>query len=301
VAEEICCVVLSLRNEPGLVENVRSLMAQEPRPEIVVANSGGGGAAATLRQAGLDVPVVECEEPLYAGGVCNLGIEATSAPYVCFLAADCIARPGWIAHRLEAHRAGARAVSGALDNVYPNSACATAAFVLLASRRMPHCRPHHRVLYGLSYDRTLFDEHGRFRDDLRDGEDTEFRFRLGSAVDIAWAPGVRSAHRYPTGAGELMRDHYDRGRRARLHDGQGLRRVLAQSAWKWPKSSVAEAWQPRSPVSRGQLLRSLPAVALAVAAHVCGVLRSRLVGRRSADPAVKQWRDILGGLPERPW
>ena len=219
-------------------------LEQRPRPEIVVVNSGGGGATETLRRAGMDVPVVECPEPLYAGAVCNRGLAATSARFVSFLAADCIARPGWIATRLEAHRAGARAVSGALDNVFPENACATAAYVLLASRRMPHCRADHRNLYGLSYDRALFDRYGRFREDLRDGEDTEFKLRLGAEVDIVWAPGVRSAHRYPTRLLELVGDHHDRGRRVRLYDRQRLGRVLGQAVVTWPLSSVRETMRP---------------------------------------------------------
>ena len=106
----------------------------------------------------MDVPVVECPEPLYAGAVCNRGLAATSALRLA-LAADCIARPGWIATRLEAHRAGARAVSGALDNVFPRTP-ARPPPTSCWPRRMPHCRADHRNLYGLSYDRALFDRYG---------------------------------------------------------------------------------------------------------------------------------------------
>lgn len=52
---------------------------------------------------------------LLPGAVRNLGIAATSAPYVSFLAADCRAERGWAAGRLAAHRAGAPAVSGIMS------------------------------------------------------------------------------------------------------------------------------------------------------------------------------------------
>src|SRR5262249_39445175 len=86
---QLACVVLSLENEPGLVDAVRSILAQRPTPEVVVVNSGGGDPASTLRAAGIDVPVIDVRRRLLPGAVRNLGIGATSAPVVAFLAADC--------------------------------------------------------------------------------------------------------------------------------------------------------------------------------------------------------------------
>ncbi|MBN9023617.1 MAG: glycosyltransferase family 2 protein, partial [Rhizobiales bacterium] len=87
-APELAAIVLALGAPDEAVEAVRSLLAQDPPVEIVVVNSGGGGMAAKLRAAGIDVPVIEREERLYAGAVRNLGIAATRAPFVGFLAAD---------------------------------------------------------------------------------------------------------------------------------------------------------------------------------------------------------------------
>jgi glycosyltransferase involved in cell wall biosynthesis len=91
---QIACAVLSLRNEPGLTAAVQSLLAQEEPLEVVVVNSGGHDPTDTLREAGIEVPVIHRKERLYVGGARNLGIDATRAPYVAFLAADCIALPG---------------------------------------------------------------------------------------------------------------------------------------------------------------------------------------------------------------
>ena len=103
---DLAGVVIALGAPASAVDAVRSLLEQDPPVEVVVVNSGGGDMAARLREAGLDVPVVEREERLFAGAVRNLGIAATRAPYVGFLAADCRAAPGWSRHRLRAHRAG---------------------------------------------------------------------------------------------------------------------------------------------------------------------------------------------------
>src|SRR5438270_13637868 len=93
-APELACVVLSLGNQPELPDAVRSLTGQQPRAEIVVVNSGGGDPRRALLAAGLDVPVISFAQRLFAGGARNVGIRATSARFVAFLAADCIAAPG---------------------------------------------------------------------------------------------------------------------------------------------------------------------------------------------------------------
>ncbi|HYH47235.1 MAG TPA: glycosyltransferase family A protein, partial [Thermoanaerobaculia bacterium] len=94
-APDLACVVLALGNPPELAAAVRSLLDQGEPMEVVVVNSAGGGAAATLAAAGLAVPVIERPERLLPGAARNLGIAATRAPFVAFLAADCWAEPGW--------------------------------------------------------------------------------------------------------------------------------------------------------------------------------------------------------------
>ncbi len=215
MADALACVVLSLRDEPGLVAAVRSLVDQDTPAEIVVVNSGGGDPGETLRQAGLSTRVVTRRERLNPGAVRNLGIAATHAPYVAFLAADCIAEPGWVSERLRGHRMGSLAVASALTNAYPQSCCAWASYMILFARRVPgpSVPRHDRLLYGVSYAREVFDRFGLFREDMRSGEDTEFHDRFSGIVPINWAPNVRTRHRHPTRVGALMLDQYLRGRR----------------------------------------------------------------------------------------
>ncbi len=209
---ELACAVLSFRDEPGLIDAVRSVLDQSDPVEVVVANSGGGDPAARLAAAGIDLRVISFEERLYPGGVRNVGIEATEAPYVAFLAADCIAEPGWVAGRLREHRAGAAAVASSVWNAFPDSTCAWASLLLLHSRLTELNKPGQRLLYGLSYDRRLFERYGLFREDLRAGEDTEFNARLGPEARVVAARGVRTAHRYPTEIPAMLQDAYRRGR-----------------------------------------------------------------------------------------
>lgn len=210
---DLACVVLSLGAQRGLADAVRSLVEQDPLPEVVVVNSAGGDPAASLAHAGLEVPVIDWPERLFAGAARNRGIAATSARYVAFLAADSVAEPGWVAGRIERHAAGADAVACVMASPPDASRSARAAHLLLNNRRMADTPPEERLFYGLSYDRELFTRFGPFREDMRVGEDSEFNARLQGSATFAWAPGVRTQHEAPSRPRDLLRDQYARGRR----------------------------------------------------------------------------------------
>nr|WP_245260517.1 glycosyltransferase family A protein [Mesorhizobium sp. L2C054A000] len=72
-----------------------SLLDQDEPLEIMVVNSGGGEVLALLTGAGVKVPVIEVGRRLFVGAARNLGIAATKAPFVAFLADDCLACSGW--------------------------------------------------------------------------------------------------------------------------------------------------------------------------------------------------------------
>ena len=211
---DLAGIVLALGAPDMAIDAVRSLLAQDPPVEVVVVNSGGGGMAAKLQAAGLDVPVIEREERLYVGAARNLGIAATRAPHVGFLADDCRAAPGWSLHRLAAHRAGKSIVASAVIPSHPRNPFALASHLALYRRRLPRIAPGNAALYGASYDRALFAEYGLFREDLRVGEDTEFRLRLPAEHTPAWEPKVQAIHLSPTTLTGLLRDQYARGMRA---------------------------------------------------------------------------------------
>jgi glycosyltransferase involved in cell wall biosynthesis len=235
----LACVVLSFRNQPQLCEAVRSLQNQDERVEIVVVNSGGGNAAKTLESQGIHVRVIEREERLYAGAARNLGIQATSAPYIAFLAADCVAEPGWIAERLRLHQSGVLAVSSAVTNHESNNVIAWASYLSLFSRRMPGTPPDLWLHYGISYARTLFDQYGLFDETLRTGEDTEFNSRFQGKTPIIPAPLVQSAHRHPTTVSELLRDQFARGKRTVLAYQQIYRQPFRAPV---AKNALRNAW-----------------------------------------------------------
>lgn len=275
-APALACVVMSLDNEPTLREAVASVIAQEPAMEVVVVNSGREGAAAALE--GLGVRVLEAGERLLPGGARNRGVEATTAPFVSFLAADCLAEPGWSAGRLRRHEAGAPAVASALVNARSDSRAANASYLLLFHRRMPGASARSRKLYGVSYSRALLDRFGPFRDDLRTGEDTVLHARLADLVPIAWAPDVRTAHRHPAGVGALIRDQHARGvrmaRGARAGGWSPGELRIAVSALRNAASATWSAWRHTPPPERRRLLRCWPLLPVGAIAYAVGAMRA---------------------------
>jgi GT2 family glycosyltransferase len=275
---ELACAVLSFRDEPGLIEAVRSLLRQSESVEVVVVNSGGGDPAGRLAAAGIDVPVVSLEQRLYPGAVRNIGIELTRARYVAFLAADCVAGPGWAAGRLREHRAGAEAVASSLTNAFSDSTSARASHLLLHNRLLDVNEPGKRLLYGLSYERALFERYGSFREDLRAGEDTEFNARFRSAATVVMADDVRTAHRYPTEVAEMLKDAYRRGRlqaamvgRIKGPHGRPRSVKVAVGGLRSVVRSLRCLWR-MPPSTRARLIRSYPLVVLGGVVYAAGAL-----------------------------
>lgn len=273
---ELACVVLSYRDEPGLVEAVQSVLTQEPPAEIVVVNSGGGDPAQRLAASGIDVRTINCAEPLYPGAVRNIGIRRTEARYVAFLAADCVALPGWVSGRLREHAAGAAAVGTRFTNAYADSIVAWASLLLQHPYSLPVDLEDSRLFYGLSYDRRLFEKYGLFGEELRAGEDTEFNARFRGKEPMVRAPDVRTAHRYPTTLRGFLQDARRRGglRAAmvgRIHGTAPQRSRVAFGACWNVLASLRYASRAAAP-ERAAALRAWPLLLLGATAYAAGAL-----------------------------
>lgn len=273
----LAVVVLAVGAPPELAGAVASLVGQEPRPELVVVNSGGGDAAGQLAENGLEVPVIGRRELLATGAARNVGIAGTRARFVAFLAADCRAEPGWVAARLRAHGAGAAAVASAIVNPRPRNLPSCAAHLSLHVRRWPGVPPAEALAYGASYARDLLVRHGGFRSDLARGEDSELHARLGPDERPRWEASVRTAHLYPRSVAALLADHWRRGARAAAAhaalEGRWRRVAIARNAFSRLPGSVALSWRAGPRAERPRLVASwslLPAATLAYAAGALG-------------------------------
>ncbi|MFO7569013.1 MAG: glycosyltransferase [Smithellaceae bacterium] len=278
---QLACVVMSLGNQPTLVQAVKSLLEQKVPAEIVVVNSGGGDPSQTLEAAGIRVHVINHQGRLLPGAARNEGILATSAPFVSFLAADCRAEAGWVEARLQQHiRGRATAVSSAVTNVFPDNLWSRISHILLFSRRMPRVPLDNVLHFGVSYDRRLFDRYGLFREDLRTGEDSEFNDRFTPFMPITWAPDVRCAHCHPTTLAGLFRDQFRRGdrmaRTLRQITGRRHQVIVARNALTRIVSCVRTALTASEGRESRQVLQAALLMPPVAAAYAMGALTAGL-------------------------
>lgn len=275
--KEIATIVLSYRAQPNVVGAVRSLLDQSEPTEIMVVNSGGGSARELLRAEGISVPCLDYPERMFVGGARNRGIEHTRSRYVAFLAGDCRARPGWIKHRLEAHRAGARAVASAIVNSDPRSRVANAAYIGMFMRRLPGLPAHEAIRFGASYDRALFDEFGLFDESLRSGEDTDFLQRLPLDSKPAWDGRIQTVHLNETELIPLLRDQFGRG----VRYGKEMRHVFGVPKVRLAKSVMRELRNARRLAPMGlegddlaSAMKAMPILRIMTVVKATGILLS---------------------------
>ena len=94
----VAVVIVNFRTKELTADAVRSVVDDPLVSEVVVVDNGSGdGSADHLRAALPAVRVVESATNLGFGRGVNLGVEATSAPFLFLLNSDAAARPGALA------------------------------------------------------------------------------------------------------------------------------------------------------------------------------------------------------------
>ena len=276
---QLATVVLCLKASADVVGAVRSLLAQNTPNEVFVINSGGGDVGKVLKDAGIKVPFENYPERMFAGAARNRGIERTQAPYVAFLASDCLALEGWVEYRLKRHREGASAVACAVVNSHPRHLVACAAYIGMFMRRLPGLPDNLAIRFGASFDRRLFSKFGLFDETLPTNEDTEFMKRLPPEFQPVWAPEVQTVHINETLFFALVADQFLRGTR----DGRDERRIFGKPILKIARDVLRQSRHARrlarvglNGAERTHVLMSMPILWVALAAKASGVLVSGL-------------------------
>jgi len=292
---EMAVVIISVGAPAELTRAVASIQAQRPRPEIIVVNSGGGDVNARLPKGCADATVVSVDEVLWPGAARNRGIQAANAPFIAFLAADCVAHSSWVSGRLAHHRTGSDAVASAVVNDAPRNIIAWASHLNTFPTRLPHVCETKAPRYGASYARSLFVQHGLFREDLRIGEDTEFHRRLGTG-GIVWAPEVRTAHRNPRTIMDSLSDKYARGQRSSRYWGGAKRSVRLRLSAQ--VASLRTAFEHAPGGEHGWYMKCAALLALlGIAVNELGFRR----GRRDPEPGSLLEPLAANAMRKRKW
>lgn len=208
---ELAVVVIGFRAQEPLAGAVASVLAQDAAAEVVVVNSGGGAVRQGLAPHLDRIRLIEVDEPLYVGAARNIGIDASRARWVAFLAGDCLAAPGWVAGRLARHRAGAWSVATPVLPQAEAGVVAEAANRLLYWGRRPDTPLADVLAFGRSYHRRLFDAAGYFPPGLRVAEDDRLNALANQIAPCDWAPEVLTRHADPAGLGALLQSQRRRG------------------------------------------------------------------------------------------
>jgi len=298
-------VVMGYHDRRTIVRAVQSVLDQtSPEPfEVVVVTSGDDDSAEAVRAAFPTLAVVASPARLLPGGARNRGVAAARGRVVAFLAADCLAEPGWVRARLSAHAAGHAAVASAVTNGERRSLPAWGFHFELYARRLPgrpsgwiaHTDP---ACHGLSYDRALLARLGPFDDRVEIGEDTDAALRLEALeVPVWFERGIRTAHLGPTRTLDMLRDRYRRGRRAAIHDRVDARPTavaMMQLLPGWTRrlaSTLVLSWR-RAEQDRAWVVAAAPWIVAARAAGLAGWYAGCGGGRGGEEPAPQ-------GIPAR--
>jgi N-acetylglucosaminyl-diphospho-decaprenol L-rhamnosyltransferase len=95
---DVAVVIVNFRTKELTADAVRSVLGDPLVSEVVVVDNGSGdGSAEYVREALAGVAVIESPENIGFGRGVNLGVEATSAPFLFLLNSDAAARPGTVA------------------------------------------------------------------------------------------------------------------------------------------------------------------------------------------------------------
>lgn len=204
-------IVLAYDSAAVLPRSLASLRRQETAEpfETIVVWSGDERLPGIAQSEMPEALVVGQLEGMPTGAARNAGVERARGEVICFLAADCVVAPDWLARRMAEHRAGFRCVGGAVACGEPHTLLARASHLLEYNAILP-TRPREVVreqpLYNLSFARQIFERYGRYEPHLICGEDTEFNYRLArGGEEFLFEPGIVMVHPGPASVGDFWR------------------------------------------------------------------------------------------------
>lgn len=191
-------VIIPSLNSPQIDQVITALHAQTVAPQEILVVGLDHLALVTEDSR---VRMIDTKRPICAAAARNLGARLATGDVLCYIDADCIARPNWLADLLAHHHAGATVVGGGVaieTDDYWRLCDNLVAFTLFLETSTSGERPYLPSL-NFSIRRHLFLDMGGFDESFPGaaGEDTDFSFRLRRAGHtLAFAPQAAVIHRH---------------------------------------------------------------------------------------------------------
>ncbi len=184
--------------------------------EVIVVDSGTDDAAAKVAKGFPWVELLRSPTRLYPGAARNLGASKATGRVLAFIDADCVAAPDWIDRIREAHRSGEAAViGGAILIREPRGVRDWAAYLCSFHLWTPLSAPGPMKdipTCNLSYDRTIFEQLGPFRE-YGYSSDTELNWKVaGAGRPLVFDPALRVRHGHHPSLRSFLRRQFVRGR-----------------------------------------------------------------------------------------
>lgn len=189
-------VIIPSLNSPLIDQVVQAVLAQTVAPlEVIVVGRDELGKLTTMPS----VRFIDTQRPISPAKARNLGAQRAHGDIVCFIDADAIADPNWLASLLMAHQRGADVVGGSVvlpRGTYWFTCDNIAAFADFLSSAPAGPRAYLPSI-NLSIMRTLFNQLNGFDERFPGAasEDTDLCFRLRKAGhELIFEPKASVTH-----------------------------------------------------------------------------------------------------------
>ncbi len=205
-------VIIACRDHSVELQNcLNSLAAQETKLhfEVIVANSGRNDHLQKLTKEFAFVQLIESEKMLLPGAARNLGVEYAKADKICFIDADCVAKNNWVDEAFNALKNNFILAGGAVLDLYPFHLIASTdnrlQFVDFARQR-PAGRSDYFPACNMAILKNIFEEAGKFREDLEAGEDVLLTTRIAEqwTRKVCFIPSMIVYHAGRTGLMDFL-------------------------------------------------------------------------------------------------